>query len=197
MSIENKHMNGTTVSESIGALVQNIIDFIGNLFHQDVPLDEFVGRFSDKTDKMILDEMGKGNCYGGGKFHVQWQDDSHFQYLFEMYFKTPDGQYVKMEGDRKNIPLRYLQEADRIELKKMRAIDYEIDEPAQSKEETKADGNNTKSFTLTESQSREVHSEAMVNNDVKPNKTEQNDTVHLSQAEVTLENLLDNMKQGK
>ena len=194
MSIEKKHMDGDTVMESISSLVQNIIDFIGNLFHQEVALDEFVGRFSDKTDKIILDELEKGNRYGGGKFHIQWQDDANFQYLFEMYFRTPDGKYVKMEGDRKGIPLRYLLEADRRELKKQGAITYEIDEPAQNNQKSQISVDDVKSSTSTEKQRHEAHSDATINDEVPIDKTEHKEPVSLNQAEITLENLLNNMK---
>ena len=194
MSIEKKYMDGATVTESINSLVQNIIDFIGNLFHQEVALDEFVGRFSDKTDKIILDELEKGNRYGGGKFHIQWQDDANFQYLFEMYFRTPDGKYVKMEGDRKGIPLRYLLEADRRELKKQGAITYEIDEPAQNNQKSQISVDDVKSSTPTEKQRREAYSNATINDKVPIDKTEHKESVSLDQAEITLENLLNNMK---
>ena len=118
-----------SLTEEINNLVQTIIDFIGNLFNQPVSLDEFVNKFSDKTDEIILGELQKGSRYGGGRFYVKSQNEDTFECSFELYFETKEKEYIKMEGDKKDIPLRYLADTDRVELKQKKTIVFEIDEP--------------------------------------------------------------------
>ena len=117
------------VKTIIDNLVNDLVSFIGGLFRKQETIDEFVKKFSDKTDKIIIEESEKGNVYGAGRFFIKWKDDISFRYSFELYFKTKEGQFQKVAGDKESVPIKFLKEESRNELREKKEIVYDIESP--------------------------------------------------------------------
>ncbi|MBO6177918.1 MAG: hypothetical protein J6O04_01925 [Selenomonadaceae bacterium] len=211
MEIEKKINNANNISQGLSEIIQGVIDFIGGLFNKTVnpvTLDEFVGKFSAKSDEIVLEEIQKGNKFLGGRFFVTLQDERHFQCSFEMFFETKDKEYIKLEGEKKNIQLRYIVENDILDLKQQKSIAFEIEEP---KNLNNSCENNIKN---SDYYSDEVKGQNNVEqtNDYKPknekipnilkeNNTENNEdkkvTISHKDGESLLEELLNNIEKDK
>lgn len=167
MSI-NQKTDTNNFGDYINSIIKDIIEFIGKLFSQkETSLDEFVEKFSNQTNKMIADEISKGNVYGGGRFYVKCQDNTHFKCNFELYFKTPQDEYLKMEGTKEDISFDCLVEADRNELKQKQSIVYEIDAPDNEKSKIL---NSTKETAINTAEKNQKEKSVSSDKDAKLNQ---------------------------
>ncbi len=133
------------VKTIIDNLVNDLISFIGGLFRKQETIDDFVNKFSNKTDKIIVEESKKGNVYGAGRFYIKWKDDNYFRYSFELYFKTKNGDFQKVAGDKESVPIKFLNKDARNELREKKEIVYDIESPNignNKDDETKIDDEN-------------------------------------------------------
>ena len=132
MSTGNNTPSTPGIAEIIGDIISGITDFMNSLFDAEMTIDEFAAKSSDEIDKVILREIDKGNTFSAGRFHIQWHDENHFKFFFEIYMKNQEGQFLEISGDSKAIPLRRLCEQDREELRNKKDIVFDIDEPEKS-----------------------------------------------------------------
>ena len=122
-------INNNNISDTIDEIAQGLLNFISSLLNKQMTLDELAGKSSAEIDNVVLQEIAKGNSFVAGKFTIKRLNDTAFKYSFEVYFKTPGGEWQELSGESHSMPMNYLQEADREELKNVGKIDYEIDPP--------------------------------------------------------------------
>ena len=122
-------INNNNISNTIDEIAQGILNFISSLLNKQITLDELAGKSSAEIDNVVLQEIAKGNSFVAGKFTIKRLNDTAFKYSFEVYFKKPNGEWQELSGESHSMPMNYLQEADREELKSVGEIDYEIDPP--------------------------------------------------------------------
>ena len=115
--------------------VNEVVDFVENLFsRKKLNLDEFAKSSSKEIDKIILKKITEGNEFIAGRFKLMFIDDKNFCFSFDVYLKHPTkDDYTRLNGASKPISVTRLQDEAYEELKRLKEISYEIDEPESDK----------------------------------------------------------------
>lgn len=115
--------------------VNEVVDFVEKLFSdKKLDLDEFAKSSSKEIDKIILKKIKEGNEFIAGRFKLMFIDDKNFCFSFDVYLKHPTkSDYTRLNGASKPISVTRLQDEAYAELKRLKEISYEIEEPESDK----------------------------------------------------------------
>ena len=115
-------------TEKVTSIFHSVSDFFTKILHPTLTAEEVAHSCSDEIDKIILKYIHEGNTYGAGRFYIRWKDENTFGYSYVMYFRNPKGEAIEVSGEN-TVPLKFMAESDRNELREQRELAYEIDEP--------------------------------------------------------------------
>ena len=93
--------------------------------------DDIACYYSKGIDKAIIHAVKEERLsFMGGKFYlVLSPDGEQFCNVWELYFRRPDGEWVKKTGQTVKIPLDRLILDSRNKLRRERKIEYEVTNP--------------------------------------------------------------------
>ena len=81
---------------------------------------------SPRLDDIVKKYEENGLSYSAGKFHIMYDDETHFQLAFEMYFQDIEGKWHKCADASDRLPATLLESGAWKKIKSLKVISGKI-----------------------------------------------------------------------